>query len=108
MDASDPFPFLWDGKGMARGDRLKGFPVSDLVVGSTLAVKTHISSYAIASSTPPRTGYTMSLRAAFVLEDPDPARTSIWMDGASVPRRRFGISSSSRCTRSSRQSTACR
>ena len=82
--ASKPFPFLWDGKGMARRDPLKSFPVSDLVVGSTLAVETQISSYTIASSTPPRTGYTMSLRAAFVLEDPDAARPS----AASTPSRK--------------------
>lgn len=82
--ASKPFPFLWDGRGMARRDPLKSFPVSDLVVGSTLAVETQISSYIFDSSTPPRTGYTMSLRTAFVLEDPDPARPS----AASTPSRK--------------------
>ena len=82
--AGDPFPYLWDGKGLARRDPLKSFPVSDLVVGSTVAVETQISSYTITSSSPPRTGYTMALRAAFVVEDPDPARPS----AASTPGRK--------------------
>jgi hypothetical protein len=84
LDAGKPFPYLWDGKGMARRDPLKTFPVSDLLVGSTLAVETHISSYTVTSCTPPRIGYTMSLRTVFVLEDPDPARPS----AASTPSRK--------------------
>ena len=84
LTASDPFPYVWNGKGMARRDPLRSFPVSDLLVGSTLAVETQISSYTFASSAPIRTGYTMSLRAVFFLEDPDPARPSAF----STPRRK--------------------
>lgn len=72
LGADDPFPYLWDGKGMARGDRLKKFSPSRLAPGTSLAVETNISTYAMSN----RTGYTMSLRAAFVLEDPDPTRQS--------------------------------
>ena len=87
LTASDPFPFVWNGKGMARRDPLREFSVSDLLLGSTLAVETQmsqISSYTFASSTPIRTGYTMSLGSVFFLGEPDPARAS----AASTPRRK--------------------
>jgi hypothetical protein len=74
--ASKPFPFLWDGKGMARRDPLKSFPVSDLVVGSTLAVETQISSLRprlLALDTPCLSGQPSSSRTP-TLPAPPPLR----------------------------------
>jgi hypothetical protein len=70
LDASDPFPFLFDGDNMDGGadTKLKVFPASELTTGVTTAVETNVSSYAIpARGNFPRTGYTMSLRHVYVL-----------------------------------------
>ena len=49
LDASDPFPFLFDGDDMdgARDTKLKVFAASDLTDGATMAVETNLSTYAI-------------------------------------------------------------
>jgi len=71
LDASDPFPFLFDGDDMDGGPdtKLRVFPASELTDGATLAVETNVSTYAIPArgNFPGRTGYTMSLRHVYVL-----------------------------------------
>ena len=49
LDASDPFPFLFDGDDMDGGPdtELRVFPASDLIDGATMAVETNVSTYAI-------------------------------------------------------------
>jgi hypothetical protein len=60
-----PFPYVWDGKDLARGDKLVEIPASRVASGLTVAVETQISTFTM----PDRTGYTMSLRSVFVLDD---------------------------------------
>jgi hypothetical protein len=49
LDASDPFPFLFNGDDMDGGPdtKLRVFPASDLTDGATMAVETNVSTYAI-------------------------------------------------------------
>jgi hypothetical protein len=71
IDVGDPFPFLYDGRDMAK-DRetfLKHYPAADLSHGDMLAVQTNILSYDIPSREEfsRHTGYSLSLREVYFL-----------------------------------------
>jgi hypothetical protein len=90
LDVDDPFPFLFDGRNMgARKDAiLEPFPSAQLTDFTMLAVETNISTYSIPAKqhSPGRTGYTMSLRSAYVIGDAPPTFGDV--PGASPPNRK--------------------
>lgn len=82
LDIDKPFPFLFDGRNMAEGQRalLKDYPAKELSGGDMLAVETNISSYIIPAreGVLERAGYSLSLRCIYFLE-----KTSISPDDSS-------------------------
>ena len=78
LDADDSFPFLFDGREMAKGKKtlLKAFPAAQLSDNDMVAVETNISSYDIPAKldSPERMGYSLSLRCIYFLSR-NPANT---------------------------------
>jgi hypothetical protein len=71
LEIKDAFPFLFDGREMEKGQRLKAYSADLLTTGDIVAVETNISSYAIPAKgdSTGRARYTLSLRAVFSLGD---------------------------------------
>jgi len=70
LDASQPFPYIWDGSEMRPGQVLKRFPPDNLLPGYLIAVETNISSYVISQEDGSQSvGYSLSLRTIYVLKE---------------------------------------
>jgi len=69
-DASQPFPYIWDGSKMKPGQTLKHFPPDNVLPGYLIAVETNISSYVILQEDGSHSmGYSLSLRTIYVLKE---------------------------------------
>lgn len=68
---SDPFPFLFDGREMAKGRKtlLRNYPVDKLSNNDVVAVETNISAWTISAREDgvERAGYSLSLRSIYFL-----------------------------------------
>lgn len=71
IEPCDPFPFLFDGRDMAKGQGtlLKNYPADELSDHAMLAVETNISTWTISAKGdfPERAGYSLSLRSIYFL-----------------------------------------
>jgi hypothetical protein len=71
IEIHDPFPFLFDGREIAKDRRtlLKNYPVDKLSSNNVLAVETNISTWTISArgDFPERAGYSLSLRSIYFL-----------------------------------------
>ena len=71
IGAFDPFPFLFDGREMAKGQKtlLKNYPADQLMGDDLLAVETNISTYDITNKedSTRRRGHSLSLRSVYFL-----------------------------------------
>jgi len=90
LESDDPFPFIFDGRDMPRTE-LKNFPARQLSDSSVLVIETHLSTYAIPARglSSGRTGYSMALRAIYVMPDSDPD-LSCPMESSPASRKRQG------------------
>ena len=71
IEIHDPFPFLFDGREIAKDRRtlLKNYPINKLSSNNVLAVETNISTWTISArgDFPERAGYSLSLRSIYFL-----------------------------------------
>jgi hypothetical protein len=71
IGASDPFPFLFDGREMTKGQKtlLRNYPADQLMGDDLLAVEANISTYDITNKedSSHRCGHSLSLRCVYFL-----------------------------------------